>query len=254
MRKQITIDGSVGKLAAIIQKPALKDDEKCGMVIIMHGLMRDKNFPMLEIIADRLELLGIASIRFDFNGRGESEGNFEDTTINKDIEDALKVYDYISGLNYVKTISLLGHSQGGLVASIIAGRLSADKIRCMVLMAPAGNLKDQAKAGTTLGAKFDPENLPDFIEVNGHKIGKEFLKEAQEVSIYGTAEQYYGPVCIIQGKVDTVVPPIYGQRFQEIFRDSVLHLHNNENHTVSYNIDLPVHIAVEFLQDEIYFI
>lgn len=216
--------------------------------------MRDKEFPLLVMIADQLEALGIASIRFDFNGRGQSQGNFEDSTVLTDLGDARKVYEYAASLNYAKTISLAGHSQGGLVASILAGELSFDKIRCLMLMAPAANVKDQAREGTTLGSKFDPKNLPDFIEVNNHKIGKAFLQTAQDLSIYGIAEQYYGPVCIIQGKSDKVVPEIYAERYQEVYRDSVLHLLNHEDHAFNYNPDLAVNIAVEFLKDEIFYI
>ena len=75
--EQLTIDGSKGALAAIIQKPELKQGEKCPMVIICHGFNGNKNAQILQLLADSLQRRGIASIRFDFNGHGESEGEFD---------------------------------------------------------------------------------------------------------------------------------------------------------------------------------
>ena len=78
---RLTIDGSKGKLAAIIQKPATTPGEKIPMVIMMHGFGGNKGGidgrkTLFDVIADKLEAQGIATIRFDFNGHGESEGEF----------------------------------------------------------------------------------------------------------------------------------------------------------------------------------
>ena len=128
---KLTIDGSKGKLAAVIQKPQTVQGQQIPMVILMHGFGGSKDGRggqkgMLEIIADKLEAQGIASIRFDFNGHGESEGEFWQHTVPNEIEDALKVYEYVRDLRYVSTVSVLGHSQGGVVASMVAGKLGAE--------------------------------------------------------------------------------------------------------------------------------
>ena len=74
----IQVKGSVGMLSAIVQKPELQPGQKCQMVIIAHGFMGNKNEPLLKDIAENLLKKGVASIRFDFNGHGQSEGKFED--------------------------------------------------------------------------------------------------------------------------------------------------------------------------------
>ena len=88
----LTIDGTKGKLAAIIQTPQLAQGEKVPMVIIMHGFGGRKTENHLTMIANKLEAQSIASIRFDFYGHGESEGEFWRHTVPLEIEDALFLY------------------------------------------------------------------------------------------------------------------------------------------------------------------
>ena len=120
----VFIDGDHGRLKSIIQKPELQQGEKCPMVIFCHGFSGRKDGPMFELIADTLQAHGIASIRFDFNGHGESEGEFKDMTVPNEIEDAKKVVNYVSDLRYVSSLAIVGHSQGGVVAAMTAGQLS----------------------------------------------------------------------------------------------------------------------------------
>jgi len=74
--EEVFIDGDHGRLKAIIQSPKLQDGEKCPMVVFCHGFSGSKDGPVFELIADTLQAHGIASIRFDFNGHGDSEGAF----------------------------------------------------------------------------------------------------------------------------------------------------------------------------------
>ena len=71
------IQGSVGKLAAVVQVPdGLAEGEKCPVVILMHGFMGNKDGMMEKVAGDMLAQQGIASVKFDFNGHGESEGEY----------------------------------------------------------------------------------------------------------------------------------------------------------------------------------
>lgn len=246
MNKRINIAGAVGMLDAVLQKPILETGQKCPLVILMHGIMMRKEFVLLKKIAERLQMIGIASIRFDFNGHGQSEGEFQDMTVPIEIEDAHKVYQYASTLDFVSDISLMGHSQGGVVASMLAGELGVDKIKCLILMAPAAVFKDQAIEGNTLGAKFDPDNIPEYVMAYGRKIGHMYLKTAQALPIFETAAKYAGPVCIIQGKKDDLVPYHYSEKFYQIYKHSELHLLDNEVHLFGYDMDLAINIAVGF--------
>ena len=107
--ESLFIDGDHGRLKAIIQKPELQPGEKCPMVVFCHGFSGRKEGPLFELVADTLQAHGIASIRFDFNGHGESEGEFVDMTVPNEIEDAKKVVEYVSSLSYVSDLAIVGH-------------------------------------------------------------------------------------------------------------------------------------------------
>ena len=156
--QSLMIDGDHGKLAAILQTPA---KEKYPLVIICHGFTANKEHKLLAELADELEARGIASIRFDFNGHGKSSGDFQDMTVLNEIEDAKHVYEYASALPNVTSISIAGHSQGGVVASMVAGELGAKKIKALVLMAPAAVLRDDSIRGNLFGVKYDSLNPPN---------------------------------------------------------------------------------------------
>lgn len=124
----------------------------------MHGFTANKEGELLKYLADDLEKYGIASLRFDFNGHGQSEGRFQDMTVPNEIEDAKCVYAYASRLPEVKNISLAGHSQGGVVASMTAGILGTEKVKSIALMAPAAVLREDAIRGTIFDKHYDAEN------------------------------------------------------------------------------------------------
>jgi len=251
---RLTIDGSKGKLSAIIQKPATAPGEKIPMVILMHGFMGNKGgfaerATLFDVIADKLEAQGIATLRFDFNGHGESEGEFWQMTVPNEIEDALKVYEYVRDLRYVSTVSVLGHSQGGVVASMVAGKLGAE-IKSAVLMAPAAVLRDDAIRGSTMGATYDPLNLEgDWIEMFGGrvKLGTEYIRTAFDLPIYETAVNYKGALCVIHGTGDKVVPYTYGIRYTEQSNNAELYILNGEDHGFMKDMERATDIAVEFL-------
>ena len=247
--QNITIEGSKGKLAAVLQKPELKKGEKCPLVILMHGFSGNKEGQLLTLIADSLQANGVASIRFDFNGHGASEGRFQDMTVPNEIEDAKKVYKYSSKLSFVSKIGLAGHSQGGVVASMTAGELGSAKISAVCLLAPAAVLRDDAIRGNTFGSNYDPLNPPDSVPLmGGHLIlGKQYIKTAFTLPIYETAIKYTGSACIIHGTGDRVVPYTYGERYHHIWKNSEIHILPGFDHGFSQDVRKASEIAAEYL-------
>lgn len=226
--KYYTINGHHGKLAAMLQTP---DKENYPVVILMHGFNARKEMPLLQIIADKLEEKGIATFRFDFNGHGLSEGKFEDMTILNEVADAEKVYDFVLNIPNITSVSLAGHSQGGVVAAELAGKLGAEKIKSLVLLAPASVLHDMAKNGDLFGVKYDTDNLPIYVDIPGCcHVGREYVETAKNMQIYDTAKRYSGPVLIVHGLKDTLVPIEYGKQYDSIYENSKLEELFNAGH------------------------
>ena len=248
----VLIDGDHGRLKALIQKPELKQGEKCPMVIFCHGFSGTKDGPLFELIADTLQAHGIASIRFDFNGHGESEGEFKDMTVPNEIQDAKKVVEYVRDLRYVSDLAIVGHSQGGVVASMTAGQLSeelgAPAFKAVALMAPAAVLRDDAIRGSTMGKSYDPFDPGEYVELwGGLKLGGNYIRTAFTLPIYETAAKYQGPALIVHGTADRVVPYTYGERFHQIWPNSQLVIQDYFDHGFSQNIYSSTDIVAEYL-------
>jgi pimeloyl-ACP methyl ester carboxylesterase len=209
------------------------------MVILMHGIFASQRITPMPTIARELEKAGIASIRFNFGGHWSSEGEMVKMTIENEINEAMAMWHYACSLPYVSRIGLLGHSQGGVVASMTAGRIAASgsaKQPCgLVLVAPASVLKDACKHGGLLGARFDPTNPPEYIKCYGMmKVSREYILSTQQLDIYGTAEAYQGAVRIIHGSDDRLVPMWCSEDFKRIYGDNAeLIVVENENHRIS---------------------
>ena len=246
-RERVTIDGDHGKLQAVIQKPELKQGEQCPMVVFCHGFGGSKDGPLFELITDSLQKHGIASIRFDFNGHGESEGRFQDMTVPNEINDAKKVIEYVRDLRYVSKIALVGHSQGGVVASMTAGELGSD-IAAVALMAPAAVLRDDAIRGSVMGKMFNPLDPPESVEMwGGNRLGRNYIKAAFSLPIYETAANYHGPALIIHGNADRVVPYTYGLRFHQQWKGSEYVMQEFFDHGFSQNIYRTTDTVSDFL-------
>lgn len=86
--QNVSFPGDHGMLSAAVQYPAGRSSFP--MVLLLHGFTSSKDDFVISGLADELQSRGIASIRFDFNGHGESEGRFEDMTVLNEIEDAKK--------------------------------------------------------------------------------------------------------------------------------------------------------------------
>lgn len=197
-----------------------------------------EGFNPMPSLAKALAQAGIASIRFDFDGHGKSEGRMQDMTVEKEIADALAIWQYAKSLPYVTQIGFLGHSQGGVIASMTAGRLAATGGAVpagVVLLAPGSVIKQACQGGKFFNARFDPANPPEFIRCWGTmKLGREYLLTTQQLDIYGTAAAYQGPVLLLHGTKDTIVPMWCSELYLEAYGDrATLVKVDEENHLIT---------------------
>ena len=255
--KEYKVHGPQGGLAMEFTLPDdfNEDTDKCPMVILMHGIFSSKNIVPIPALAKALAKEGIASICFDFGGHWKSEGKMEHMTVGKEIEDALAMWEYAKSLPYVSKIGLLGHSQGGVVASMTAGILASrgESPAALVLIAPGSVIQDACKSGRFFGAEFNPADPPEYVKCFGiMKLGREYILTTQELDIYGTAKAYTGPVRLIHGSKDTIVPMSCSERFVETYtQDAELVVVEGENHMITRRLKTVVSHAVSFFASQL---
>lgn len=252
-KTQYVVQGPQGKIATKLRMPkGVSETDSVELVVLMHGIFSSKTYPPIPKLAKMLKKQGIATLAMDFGGHGKSQGKKVNMTIAKEIEEGRAVYEYACSLPKVKHVSLLGHSQGGVVASMLAGELAKEgrAPHKLVLMAPGSVIKDACRGGGFFGARFDPKNPPEYIKCFlVFKLGREYLTQTQTLDIYGTSANYQGPVCLIHGTKDRIVSVKCSKKYDEIYHNLELHLIEGETHTMRKKLDETAEIICTFIND-----
>lgn len=136
------------------------------------------------VLSDFLTKNGIAVLRYDDRGVGKSEGKFETATTHDFAADAEAAIVYLKtrkDIN-IKKIGLIGHSEGGIIAPIIASR--SKDVAFIVMMAGTGLpgneiLLEQYKLiGQARGV--DVSEMQDDLSVN--KQAFDMIKKSKDVN------------------------------------------------------------------------
>lgn len=211
--------------------------EKCPIVILFHGFMGCRGYTEDHLfckLADSLLQAGLAVVKFDFNGHGESDGEFSDMNIYSEILDASKIIDYVRGLSFVTDIYIAGHSQGALVGGMTAG-FYREVIKKLVMLSPAATIKEDALIGSCFGTPYDKEQVPDYFPVvnvyqQHFNVGGLYFRTARTVPIYETTAMFRGKTLIIHGTADDVVGVCGAEKYLEYMPEAELILIEGENH------------------------
>ena len=139
IRNPMTFDNAQGDaLAARLDMPP--DGRPRACAIFAHCFTCSKNLNAVSHISRALVNEGIAVLRFDFTGLGESEGEFAETTFSSNVADLLAAAAFLERDHQAPAI-LIGHSLGGAAVLCAAGHLPS------------------VRAVATLGAPFDPAHI-----------------------------------------------------------------------------------------------
>jgi len=151
--EKVTFKNQLGyELSAKIDYPLSQGPHP--FAIFVHVFTGNKNLKSARHISRALTLNGVAVLRFDFTGLGESEGDFADTNFTSNIEDIIAANDYLEEHHTAPCI-IIGHSLGG-AASLFAGA----KL-------------DNIKAIVTIGAPSYPEHVTHLLKGDLSKIENE---------------------------------------------------------------------------------
>ncbi|MCE7039725.1 S9 family peptidase [Dyadobacter sp. CY312] len=122
------------------------------------------------VLADHLTRNGIGVLRYDDRGFGKSTGNFKPATSDDFSHDAESAVNFLKSRKDVDTakIGLIGHSEGGLIAPMVAAR-SKDVAVIVLLAGPGMELKKLLLIQDGLIAKaygMSDENVKKLVGIN----------------------------------------------------------------------------------------
>jgi putative redox protein len=188
-------------LAARLDTP--EDESPCAFALFAHCFTCSKDLRAVSAISRGLNRQGIAVLRFDFTGLGESEGDFADTNFSSNIDDLVGAADFLAD-QYESPRILVGHSLGGAAVLQAAHRI------------------DSVQAVSTIGAPYDPEHVTrhledavDDIQAQGEAritlagrtftIRKQFLDDLAATRMEETIRTLDRPLLIFHSPIDQTV-------------------------------------------------
>ena len=208
------------------------------LVILLHGFTSSKDRPHNILAAEAMREAGYATVRMDLYGHGESGGEFRKHTLWKWVSNVMAVISWARSLDSVTDIYLSGHSQGGLAAAMAAG-MAPDRISGLILRAPAFLIPRGAREGSLLGRSFDPDHIPDAIQViKGLTLDGEYIRVARTVHAEEYADRFKGPVLILHGDHDDTVPVDDSAEFAKRYADCELAVIPGETHHFDTHPDI----------------
>jgi len=201
-RQKVSFQNEKGiTLAGVIEFPLTSQPHAYS--VFSHAFTGSKNLTAAKHIARAMTLEGIAVLRFDFTGLGNSEGDFADTTFSDNVDDIKAAVNFLKE-NYEAPNILIGHSLGGAAAVFAASQL------------------EEINAVATIGTPSEPEHVTHLfgyklkdIEEQGHAqvniggrsytIKKQFVDDLLNKDMHEVVRNMDKALLILHSPQDRVV-------------------------------------------------
>jgi len=249
-REPISFVNEGQKLIGVLHRPAAVNQDKIPAVVLFHGFTGTKveRHRIFIKASEALAREGIAALRFDFRGSGDSEGDFQDMTLQGEISDARVSLDYASGVPGVdgNNIGILGLSMGGAVAASVSDDPRVKSVVMWSAIADLGStFRDVVNSGMLQGtggaggtersgrtdvqregpegfgkgqiARFD---VPRAVDVKGNVVGREFILTLTDVRPLETVRRCKAPVLVIHGDQDESVPVVHSAMYERAIKEA----------------------------------
>ncbi len=176
-------------------------------VVFLGGFMSNMTGSKAEWLEAFCRERGLAYLRFDYGGHGESEGAFTDGTIGSWLEDTLAVLDRLTEGPQV----LVGSSMGGWLALLAALR-RRDRIAGIVGVAAAPDFTEDLIHGELSPAQIQTLMREGIVELPSeygeapYPITRALIEDGRRHLLLRAPIGLSCPVRLVQGLADPDVP------------------------------------------------
>ncbi|MFC4035483.1 alpha/beta hydrolase [Streptomyces polygonati] len=199
------------RLAATLVTP--RDRAKSAVVLVHGGGVTREEGGFFARLADGLADAGVASLRFDLRGHGESEGRQEELTLATILNDIRVAVSYAREATTAQDITLLAASFTGGVSVYYAAHRPSEITR-LVLFNPQLNYKWRTIDSRPywVDESITEEAAQELNESGGIRFtptlrhGRPLLNEAFWFPTQEAIGQVQAPTLIVHGDADTLVP------------------------------------------------
>ena len=174
------------KISGLLHIP---DKENPLCVIASHGLLSSKDSEKYIALGERLSQEGMAMLRFDFRGLGESEGRMEDDTVSR------RVIDLGTAIAFVRSHPALG-KKVGFIGSSLGGYVSLIR----------ASMDQQIKGVVTWATPFHLDDLKSNKGTEGHPLPEQaFFEDLPKHRLLPLLSRVTNCM-VIHGEKDELVP------------------------------------------------
>jgi putative redox protein len=199
--KNVVFENQSGhSLAGILDTP---DTPPVAYALFAHCFTCSKNLKASANIARALNDAGIAVMRFDFTGLGQSEGEFADTNFSSNVADLLAAVDFMDR-EYVAPSILIGHSLGGTAVLQAATAVSS-----AVAVATIGSPSDPVHVAKMFTASRGEltEHGEATVDLGGRPflMKQQFLDDLEQQDLPSSISALRKALLIMHAPLDNIV-------------------------------------------------
>jgi dipeptidyl aminopeptidase/acylaminoacyl peptidase len=213
LEKPVTLQSQGEQMIGMLHLPGGKGPFPA--VAIYHGFTGTKVEPhrIFVKMARALVEQGIAAVRFDFRGSGDSEGDFANMTVSGEIADGIRVLDFLQEQPLIDRtrLGVVGLSMGGAVAASVAGK--DERVKSLVLWAAVALFDIFEKEEELLRQAREL----GYADLGGNVLNYSFYEDARTQEPLAWAAKHEGPALIIHGDEDPTVPVAHANLYYNAF-------------------------------------
>ena len=198
--------GSRARLSGVLHRPL---GEAKGSVLMAHCFTCSKDLHTMTRLANALAEAGFAAFRFDFTGRGDSEGDFAKKTLSGNVSDVVRAATALIEMGF-GPCGMIGHSLGGAAVLLAAARIKtvrsvvtigapsdANHVRHLIAHSEAELLHEGSGSVTIAGRAF-------VLEAG-------FLHDLAHHDVLEAVTKLDRPYLTVHAADDTTVPILEGE-------------------------------------------
>lgn len=189
-------------LAGLIEMPE-SEDRVSAFALFAHCFTCGKDIAAASRISRALAARGIAVLRFDFTGLGNSDGDFANTDFSSNVEDLVYAAKALES-RYQAPQLLVGHSLGG--AAVLAAARQLDSVRAVATIAAPATAAHVARLFKDSAAKIREQGRATVV-LGGREFSIEsgFLDDIERYSSTDGIADLDAALLVLHSPLDTVV-------------------------------------------------
>ncbi|MFP4347791.1 MAG: alpha/beta hydrolase family protein [Thermodesulfobacteriota bacterium] len=217
------------KIAGTLHMP--DESTNCG-VVLGHCFTCSRHISIIREISTVLAETGMAALRFDFSGNGQSEGDFSHTSYSKHIGEMEHAVRFFAEQGYTR-FGLAGHSMGAAVAVLAGARLKDVSGVCAL----GGRM-----AGKESAPFFGKEKMEELRRTGrlhfesrgrGLELKENFFTDLQKYDLRETVRNFNPPLLVVHGDQDEIIPVENAREVESLNPDVDVEIVSGANHMFS---------------------